>query len=142
MVALSKKTRLSVLISNKQSDLISEYQSFHKEVSGEAATLDSLVAAFISAALMSDKNFLTWRKKANRSADSAIDSTEDEFETETENLRTENFRSPADDFEVEIEGTALERNLTDTQSLNVESDSTVSQNEDFDDNLFEITSSN
>ena len=65
LIAANKQTKLSVQIPQKLSDLITDYQNFHKEISGEEVALDSLVSAFISAALMSDKSFIKWRKERN-----------------------------------------------------------------------------
>ncbi len=62
LITANKQTKLSVQIPQKLSDLISEYRNFHKEVSGEEVALDSLVSAFISAAITSDKSFVIWRK--------------------------------------------------------------------------------
>lgn len=69
LVSVNKKTRLSVQISQKTSDLLSEYQKFHAEISGETVGLDDLVSAVISSALTSDKNFLKWRKEKFKSAE-------------------------------------------------------------------------
>lgn len=63
LITANKQAKLSVQIPQKLSDLVSEYQIFHKEVSGEEVSLDALVSAFISAAIMSDKSFLKWRKE-------------------------------------------------------------------------------
>ncbi len=65
LITANKQTKLSVQIPQKLSDLISEYRNFHKEVSGEEVNLDSLVSAFISAALTSDKSFVKWKKERN-----------------------------------------------------------------------------
>lgn len=62
-VPANKKKRLSVQIPQKLNDLISEYREFHKVASGEEVSLDSLISAFISAALTSDKNFTKWKKE-------------------------------------------------------------------------------
>lgn len=65
LITANKQTKLSIQIPQKLSGLIADYQNFHKEVSGEEVSLDSLVSAFISAAIMSDKSFIQWRKGKN-----------------------------------------------------------------------------
>jgi hypothetical protein len=65
LITANKQTKLSVQIPQKISNLIADYQIFHKEVSGEEVVLDSLISAFISAALTSDKSFVKWRKDRN-----------------------------------------------------------------------------
>ena len=67
LITVNKQTKLSVQIPQKLSDLITDYQKFHKEISGEEVNLDSLISAFISAAIMSDKSFVKWRKDENES---------------------------------------------------------------------------
>lgn len=67
LITVNKQTKISVQIPQKLSDLIADYQSFHKEVAGETVNLDSLVSAFISSAIMSDKSFVKWRKDKNES---------------------------------------------------------------------------
>jgi len=63
LIAANKQIKLSVQIPQKVSDLIADYRDFHKELSAQEATLDSLVSAFISAALTSDKSFIKWRRE-------------------------------------------------------------------------------
>jgi len=63
LIAPNNQTKLSIQIPQKLSDLVADYQIFHKDISGEEVTLDSLVSAFISAALTSDKTFAKWRKQ-------------------------------------------------------------------------------
>jgi hypothetical protein len=65
LITANKQAKLSVQIPQKLSDLIADYQMFHKDISGEEVALDSLVSAFISAALTSDKSFVKWRKEKN-----------------------------------------------------------------------------
>lgn len=69
LIAANKKTKLSVQIPHKLSELISDYRIFHREVSGEEVPLDALVSAFISAALTSDKSFVKWRKNRTESGE-------------------------------------------------------------------------
>ena len=66
LIAANKSAKLSVQIPQKLSSLVSEYQNFHKEVSGEEVALDALVSAFINAAIMSDKSFINWKKEGNK----------------------------------------------------------------------------
>lgn len=68
LVTANKQTKLSIQISQKVSDLIDDYRHFHKEVSGEEVTLDALVSAVISSALVSDKTFLKWRRDKTESS--------------------------------------------------------------------------
>ena len=65
LITANKQTKLSVQIPQKTADLIADYRNFHKEVSGEEVSLDSLVSAFISAAIMSDKSCIQWKKERN-----------------------------------------------------------------------------
>ena len=67
LITANKQTKLSVQIPQKLSDLVADYQIFHKEISGEEVALDSLISAFISAALTSDKSFIKWKKDRNES---------------------------------------------------------------------------
>lgn len=67
LISANKQTKLSIQIPQKLSNLIADYQTFHREVSGEEVNLDSLVSAFISAAITSDKSFLRWKKEKNES---------------------------------------------------------------------------
>ncbi len=62
LVSANKQTKLSIQISHKVSELIDQYRTFHKEVSGEEVTLDALVSAVISSALASDKSFVKWKR--------------------------------------------------------------------------------
>lgn len=72
-VPTNKKKRLIVQIPQKLNDLISEYREFHKVASGEEVSLDSLISAFISAAVTSDKNFTKWKKtRGNTQSDNVI----------------------------------------------------------------------
>jgi hypothetical protein len=83
LITANKQTKLSVQISQKLSDLIADYRNFHKEVSGEEATLDSLVSAFISAALTSDKSFTKWkREKAEKAAKQSVELENNLLETD------------------------------------------------------------
>lgn len=65
LITANKQTKLTVQIPQKTSDLIDDYRIFHKEISGEEVALDSLISAFISAAIMSDKTFIQWKKEKN-----------------------------------------------------------------------------
>jgi hypothetical protein len=62
LITANKQTKLSIQISQKLSDLIDDYRTFHKEFSGEEVTLDALISAVISSALVSDKSFVKWRR--------------------------------------------------------------------------------
>lgn len=69
LVSVKKKTRLSVQISQKTNDLLSEYQKFHAEISGEKVSIDDLVSAILTSALTSDRNFIKWRKDKSKSTE-------------------------------------------------------------------------
>ena len=83
LITANKQTKLSVQIPQKLSNLITDYQSFHKEISGEEVALDSLVSAFISAALTSDKSFIKWKKeKAQQATKQSVELENDLLETD------------------------------------------------------------
>jgi hypothetical protein len=63
LITANKQTKLSVQISQKTADLISDYQAFLKKFSAEEIGIDALVNAFISSAITSDKTFTKWRKE-------------------------------------------------------------------------------
>ena len=63
LLTVNKQTKLSVQISQKTSELISDYQTFLKEFSAEEMGVDALVNAFISSAITSDKTFIKWKKE-------------------------------------------------------------------------------
>ncbi len=99
LVAADKKQRLSVLIPKKLSDQIADYQVFHEKVAGEKATLDSLVSAFISAALTSDKSFLAWKKEQARKSTTAENDSTETQNSEAKNASTITQNSEADSVE-------------------------------------------
>lgn len=76
LISTNKKVKLTVQISQKTMNLIEDYQNFHSDVSGEKVALDELVSAVVSSALMSDKNFINWKRDKTKnnveSADSNI----------------------------------------------------------------------
>lgn len=58
-----KDTKLSVQIKQKTFNLIEDYRNFHKHISGEEVSLDTLISAIITSGMTSDKTFVKWRKK-------------------------------------------------------------------------------
>ncbi len=68
------KVKINIEIPKKISNFISQYQAFHKEVSGEDASRNALVAVMLENALASDKNFVKWRKAEaeKKAADVAV----------------------------------------------------------------------
>jgi len=62
LVSTNKQTRLSIQIPTRTANLITEYQTFYKEVSKEEVTIDAVVSAMLSSALTLDKSFGKWRK--------------------------------------------------------------------------------
>lgn len=56
-------TQLSVQIKKKTSNLIDDYREFHKDVSSEDVSENTLISALITTGITSDKVFITWRKE-------------------------------------------------------------------------------
>ena len=66
----NKKKRLSVMIPEKTYELLSDYQDFHKNYSGEEINLDRLVAGILSDGLTKDKVFLNWKSDKAKQVES------------------------------------------------------------------------
>lgn len=82
LIAANKQAKLSVQLPQRTLDLIDDYRNFHKQVSGEEATLDALITAVINSSLMSDKSFIKWKREtAERNAKSQTEKSNEKVKS-------------------------------------------------------------
>jgi hypothetical protein len=81
LLSVNRQTKLTVQISQKTADLISDYQAFLKKFSAEEMGVDALVNAFISSAITSDKTFTKWRKEKTEPHKETTETQEENNET-------------------------------------------------------------